>query len=101
MKKECKIENLMILIGKKWMLMIIKNLIDNKNLRYKDLYKSLNGISPKTLSDRLKELEKMKVLDRRSFAQIPPRVEYSLTKKGEELGMALMPVVQWSLKWES
>src|SRR5574337_1768550 len=101
MKKECKIENLMFLISKKWMLMIIKTLIDKKRLRYKDLNKSLSGISPKTLSDRLKELEKMNIIERKSFAEIPPRVEYSLTKKGEELGRALMPVVEWSLKWDT
>lgn len=101
MKKECTIENVMFLISKKWMLMIIKSLIDKKCLRYKDLNKSLNGISPKTLSDRLKELEKMNIIGRKSFAEIPPRVEYSLTEKGEELGRALMPVVKWSLKWDS
>jgi DNA-binding HxlR family transcriptional regulator len=58
--------------------------------------KELGGISPKTLSDTLKELLVEKLITRQSFAEIPPRVEYSLTKDGIELGKAIMPLIKWA-----
>ncbi|GBE17507.1 MAG TPA: transcriptional regulator [Euryarchaeota archaeon] len=97
----CNIEETMQLLSRKWTLMIIKALIDHGRLRYTELAGSLNGISPKTLSDRLKELKQVGIVRRKSFAEIPPRVEYSLTEKGIELGESLSAIVDWSVKWGS
>ncbi len=57
---------------------------------------TLNGISPKTLSDTLKELQAEQLIKRESFAEIPPRVEYSLTKDGVELRKSIIPLLEWT-----
>ncbi len=62
--------------------------------------KYLGTISPKSLSDRLKELEKSGLIIRESFAEIPPRVEYSLTKEGIELRNLMIPLIEWASKRE-
>jgi len=58
----------------------------------------LEGISPKSLTDRLRELERMDLVERTVFAEIPPRVEYSLTRDGSELRRVLMPLMEWASK---
>jgi len=58
----------------------------------------LEKISPKTLSDRLKELEKAGLILRESYAEIPPRVEYSLTQDGIELRNLMIPLIEWASK---
>jgi len=58
--------------------------------------KNLNGISPKTLTDRLKELKKSGLINREIFAEIPPRVEYSLTQDGIELRDLMIPLMEWA-----
>jgi len=60
--------------------------------------KNLNGISPKTLTDRLKELKKSGLIIREIFAEIPPRVEYSLTQDGIELRDLMIPLMEWASK---
>ena len=57
---------------------------------------TLEGISPKTLSDTLKELQNEHLIKRESFAEIPPRVEYSLTKDGVELRKSIIPLLEWT-----
>lgn len=61
------------------------DLLIEGTLRFRDLLKSLDGISPKTLSLRLKELEYHGIVERKVFPEVPPRVEYTLTEKGERL----------------
>lgn len=68
-------------------------------VRYKQFKQALKGISSKTLSTRLKELEKSGVLERLSYNEIPPRVEYRLTKKGQELVESIIDLLQWMKKW--
>ena len=60
--------------------------------------KNLNGISPKTLTDRLKELKNSGLINREIFAEIPPRVEYSLTQDGIELRDLMIPLMEWASK---
>ena len=57
---------------------------------------TLQGISPKTLSDTLKELQAEGLIKRESFAEIPPRVEYSLTEDGVELRKSIIPLLEWT-----
>ena len=68
-------------------------------VRYKQFHKALKGISSKTLACRLKELEKGGILERRAYSEIPPRVEYRLTFKGQELVESVMYLLQWMKKW--
>ena len=61
--------------------------------------KSMKGFSSKTLTSRLKELEKGGILDRQYYNEIPPRVEYKMTKKGQELVESVLNLIQWMIKW--
>ncbi len=74
----------MRLIGDTWTLMIVYNLMDGSK-RFGELLEALGNISPKTLSQRLKMLEEVRIVDRHAYIEIPPRVEYSLTEKGKAL----------------
>lgn len=68
-------------------------------VRYKQFRQALKGISSKTLASRLKELEKGGILERKAYSEIPPRVEYRLTSKGQELVESVMYLLQWMKKW--
>lgn len=78
----------------KWTAIIVRDLAECES-RFCELERSLDGISPRTLSLRLKELEDNGIVERRTFAEVPPRVEYALTKKGE----ALIPIVDAMRKY--
>ena len=66
-----------------------------KRVRFNELAKLFTHISTKTLASRLKELEKEKILTRTAYNEIPPRVEYAMTAKGQSLVEALLPLIQW------
>jgi len=68
-------------------------------VRYKQFRELMKGISSKTLARRLKELEKDGILERQAYNEIPPRVEYKMTKKGQELVESILNLVQWMIKW--
>ncbi len=91
----CPLEGIMEFISKKWALLIIGVVGNNGKLRYNEIMEKLGGISPKSLSDRLKELEGAGLLKREAFAEIPPRVEYSLTKDGEGFRKSMIPMMEW------
>jgi len=92
----CPLQGIIDIISKKWSLLIVATIGNHKKLRYSELREKLSGISPKTLADRLKELEREGLIKREAFAEIPPRVEYSLTSRGEELRKAMMPLMKWA-----
>ncbi len=92
----CPVKGVIDIISKKWTLFIINALCNQGKLRFNDFIKELGGISPKTLADTLKDLQAEKLISRQSFAEIPPRVEYSLTKDGVELAKAIMPLIKWA-----
>jgi DNA-binding HxlR family transcriptional regulator len=70
-----------------------------KPVRYKKFRETMKGISSKTLAYRLQELEKGGILERHSYNEIPPRVEYNLTPKGQELVESIIDLLQWMRKW--
>lgn len=85
----CPVARTAELIGNRWTPLIIRDLADGRR-RFSELERSLIGISPKTLSERLKRLEEAEVINRACFAEVPPRVEYTLTPKG----YALLPIIE-------
>lgn len=85
----CPIANAARLLGDRWTLVILRDLSDGP-MRFSELEDTSGGISPRTLSDRLREMESQGLIHRESFREIPPRVQYSLTAKGE----ATLPVVE-------
>ena len=84
----CPVARTAQIISNKWTPLIIRDLGRGER-RFSQLEKSLAGISPKTLSERLKALETEQIVRRRCYAEVPPRVEYSLTEKG----YALLPII--------
>lgn len=82
-------------LSKKWTMSIIITIGNFGNLRFNDLLKRIEGTTAKMLSHRLKELKEENIIARKSFNEIPPRVEYSLTKKGQKLTRALLPLINW------
>ena len=97
----CPLKGVIDVISKKWALLIINALGNCGKLRFNKLMETLNGISPKTLSDTLKELQAEGLIMRESFAEIPPRVEYSLTKDGAELRKSIIPLLEWTANREN
>jgi len=87
------------MLSKKWTLLILSILIPERRLRYSELASKLEGISPKTLTERLRELEKEGIIKREVFPEIPPKVEYYLTEKGCELAKSFTQVLNWAEKW--
>src|SRR5450759_2223155 len=85
----CPIRNVLSRFADKWSLLVLCSLQAQGTMRYKEISKAIHAISQKMLTGTLKQLEHEHLLKRKAFAEIPPRVEYSLT----ELGLSLMPVI--------
>lgn len=96
--KECPITIFMEQIGGKWKPVIIWLLLLNEVMRFNELDKTIDGISQKMLSQQLKDLEKLNIVNRKVYPVIPPKVEYSLTKKGKSLKENLTMIMEWSNK---
>lgn len=88
------------LLSKKWSFFVLRSIHKNSKRRFNELITDMKGISPKTLSERLKELNRMDVIKKQSFAEIPPRVEYSLTPKGKDLVGCFKNLDSFVNKWE-
>ncbi len=93
----CPLEGVIDIISKKWALLIINEIGNHGKIRYNDIMKELKEISPKTLADMLKELQKEGLIGRQAFNEIPPRVEYTLTKDGQKLRKAIIPILEWAI----
>jgi DNA-binding HxlR family transcriptional regulator len=90
------------LITKRGTLEILIPLCCSTNpVRYKKFRETLKGISSKTLAYRLQELKKSGILERHSYNEIPPRVEYRLTPKGQELVESVINFLEWMRKWSA
>lgn len=92
---ECPVATTVQLIGNKWKLLIIRNLIYNGTQRFSDFIKTIPAISKKVLTDNLRSLEEDGLVNREVFAEVPPRVEYSLS----DLGKTLKPVLDALRDW--
>ena len=85
--------------SKKWNLQTLWELHRHKKLRYGELLESLQGISPSTLAETLKSLQKDGLIERTIYGKIPPyRIEYSVTKSGTELICASSALIKWAMK---
>ena len=82
----------------KWTLLVIRDLADGRS-RFCELERSLHGISPRTLSLRLRALEEEGIVERQTFPEVPPRVEYALTDKGRALVPLIEDMRAYGLKW--
>ncbi len=92
----CCTSGIIDLIGKKWTLCILVTLGNTSSVRFNALLKALPGISPRTLSDTLKELLREGIVTRTVFPEAPPRVEYALSDQGLALRRAVVPLMDWA-----
>ena len=90
----CPVETTLMLIGDKWKVLILRDLMPGTK-RFGELKKSIGSVTQKVLTAQLREMEAQGLVDRRVYAEVPPRVEYSLT----ELGRSLKPILDAMWNW--
>ena len=96
---DCPVATTINLIGNKWKLLIIRDLLDGTK-RFGELRKNLTGISQRVLTENLRDLENDGLLNRKVYAEVPPRVEYSLTPTGHSLLPVIEVMAQWGEKYK-
>ncbi len=97
---ECPVATTVQLIGNKWKLLIIRNL-RTRPWRFNELQKNLDGISQKVLTDSLRSMEADGLITRTVYAEVPPRVEYSLSELGETMRPILDAMEAWGNSYKS
>lgn len=90
----CPVETTLMLIGSKWKVLILRDLMPGTK-RFGELRRSIGSVSQKVLTTQLRDMEACGLVDRRVYAEVPPRVEYSLT----ELGRSLRPILDAMWAW--
>lgn len=90
----CPVTRAVDVLDGKWTVLVVRDLLGGTK-RFTDLRRSLSGVSPKTLTDRLRALEHQGLVARQVYAEVPPRVEYSLTETGRTLEPVLLALARW------
>jgi DNA-binding HxlR family transcriptional regulator len=93
-EESCPVARAVRVLDGKWTMLVIRDLLGGTR-RFSELRASLAGISPKTLTDRLRDLEQHGLVERVMYAEIPPRVEYTLTAKGRTLEPVIGALAEW------
>ena len=96
---ECPVATTVQLIGNKWKLLIIRNLLSSPQ-RFTEFIKTIPGISKKVLTDNLRTLESDGIVEREVFAEVPPRVVYSLSPLGKTLQPILDAMMNWGIDYK-
>ncbi len=96
---ECAVATTVQVIGSKWKLLILRNLLQ-RPWRFNELKKDLSGISQKVLTDSLRAMEADGIVDRTVYAEVPPRVEYTLNDLGETLRPILDAMEAWGMDYQ-
>ena len=100
-KGVCVVKDIMSVVTDKWSLFVIYNLGYFQKLRFNELKKNIKGVSSRMLSVTLKKLEHHNVISRKVFAEVPPRVEYTLTPFGKELADKAVDLNSWFLNFDT
>lgn len=96
----CPVETTLALIGNKWQVLILRDLSLNGTMRFKELQRSIGKISQKVLTSNLRAMEDAGIVRREVFAEVPPRVEYSLTETGASLKPVLDAMWAWGERYK-
>lgn len=94
----CPIEYSLSVLGGTWTLLVLRDILRFQPVRFGELRRSLGGISTRTLTDRLRHLEDEAIVTRTVYAEVPVRVEYALTKRGQSLQPVLEVMAEWGRK---
>ena len=97
---DCPVATTVQLIGNKWKLLIIRNLL-SRPWRFNELHKNLEGISQKVLTDSLRQMEADGIITRTVFPEVPPRVEYALSELGESMRPVLDSMREWGIDYKA
>ena len=97
----CPVQTCVQLIGAKWKLLIMRDLLMNDTLRFGQLKKSVEGISQKVLTSNLREMEEAGLVARRVYPEVPPRVEYLLTPTGQSLRPVIDAMWAWGESYQN
>lgn len=97
---DCPVATTVQLIGNKWKLLIIRNLL-NRPWRFNELKRDLDGISQKVLTDSLRSMEEDGIITRTVYPEVPPRVEYALSELGETMRPILSSMEQWGANYKA
>lgn len=97
---ECPVATTVQLIGNKWKLLIMRNLLV-RPWRFNELHKSLDGISQKVLTDSLRSMEADGIITRTVYPEVPPRVEYALSEIGESMRPIISSMEAWGKEYKS
>ena len=95
----CPVATTVSLIGSKWKLLILRNLLA-RPWRFNELKKNLEGISQKVLTDSLRSMEKDGIITRTVYAEVPPRVEYALSELGESMRPVIRAMEAWGIEYK-
>ena len=95
---DCPVARTLDLIGERWTILLLRDLLLQGPRRFQDFQESLPGVAPNTLSARLKSLEEKGLVQRQLYTDRPPRVEYVLTEKGKSLGPVVKAMREWGAK---
>jgi DNA-binding HxlR family transcriptional regulator len=95
----CPIAHTLNVIGDRWAMLIVRDLVRRGPRRFQDFQESLKGLTPGVLSARLKELEATGIIETRLYAEHPPRLEYFLTEKGQDLRPVLLAMKTWGERY--
>lgn len=96
---ECPVATTVSLIGSKWKLLIMRNLLA-RPWRFNELQKNLEGISQKVLTDSLRSMEADGIITRTVYPEVPPRVEYALSEVGESMRPIIKSMEQWGTEYK-
>jgi DNA-binding HxlR family transcriptional regulator len=99
--QNCEISNIWELLGRRWSLLILRNLCNKEVIRFNELKRALPGISSTVLSNRLLELEREGLISKKIYLEIPPKVEYRITPQAKELESILNQLGKWANRWKS
>lgn len=97
---DCPVETTLLLISDRWKVLILRDLM-NGTKRFGELKKSIGNVSQKVLTSNLRSMEESGLLTRKVFAEVPPRVEYSLTETGYSLKPVLAAMTDWGIKYKN
>jgi DNA-binding HxlR family transcriptional regulator len=101
-EQKCKmINNMWEVLGRRWALLILRNLTTKEAVRFNELKKLMPGISSTVLATRLLEMEREGLISKKIYPEIPPKVEYRLTARARELGVMLKDLGRWAQRWKS
>ena len=96
----CPVETTLMLIGDKWKVLILRDLMDGTK-RFGELKKSIGTVSQKVLTAQLRDMEEKGLLTRKVYAEVPPRVEYTLTETGYSLKLILDSMWAWGADYQA